>query len=170
MADLPDGVELIAGCVRDRTFGPVLMVGLGGVHAEVLADSACALAPVSVDQARELLLSLRGAPLLLGARGRTPVDLDALAVAVSALSHVAASHPELAELEVNPLLATPAGALALDARVVLGYRASVALDVAQVALVEAVDPAVLRGEDAVVEGPRGDRPPARARRPRCPGG
>lgn len=120
MADLGAGVEVIAGCVRDRVFGPVLMVGLGGVHAEVLADTACALAPVGPARARELLLSLRGAALLRGARGRPPVDLDALAQAVSAVSHVAAAHPELAELEVNPLLATPDGAVALDARVVRG--------------------------------------------------
>ncbi len=149
MADLTGGVELIAGCVRDRTFGPVLMVGLGGVHAEVLADSACALAPVSVAAARELLLSLRGAPLLLGARGRTPVDLDALAVAVSALSHVAASHPELAELEVNPLLAT--ASRSAGARRPCRARSGLG-DVAPVALVEPVDPRVLRGEHAVVEG------------------
>ena len=119
MADLGAGVELIVGSVRDRTFGPVLMVGLGGVQAEVLADTACALAPVAVDQAMQLLLSLRGAALLTGFRGSKPVDLDALAAAVSALSHVAAAHPELSELEINPLLAGPSGALALDARVVL---------------------------------------------------
>ena len=118
MADLTGGVELIVGCVRDRTFGAVVMVGLGGIHAEVLDDTACALAPVGPAQARELVLSLRGAPLLTGARGRTPADLDALAAAVSAVSRVAAQHPELAELEVNPLLAGPAGALALDARLV----------------------------------------------------
>ncbi len=120
MADLRDGVELLVGCVRDRAFGPVLMVGLGGIHAEVLADTACALAPVGTEQARELLLSLRGAPLLTGTRGRAAVDLDALARAVSAVSRVAAEHPELAELELNPLLATSGGVLALDARVVLG--------------------------------------------------
>jgi acyl-CoA synthetase (NDP forming) len=118
MADLGDGVEVIAGCVRDRTFGPVLMVGLGGVHTEVLADTVCALAPVDPDQARTMLLALRGAALLRGVRGRSPVDLEALANAVSAVSRVGAEHPELAELEVNPLLATPSMALALDARVV----------------------------------------------------
>ena len=120
MAELDGSVELIVGCVRDRTFGPVLMLGLGGIHAEVLADTACALAPVEVHQALQLLLSLRGAPLLKGSRGREPVDLDALAAAVSAVSRVAAQHPELGELEINPLLAAPSGVVALDARVVLG--------------------------------------------------
>jgi acyl-CoA synthetase (NDP forming) len=124
MADLAQGVELIVGCLRDRTFGPVVMVGLGGIHAEVLADTACALAPVDTDQARRLVLSLRGAPLLTGARGRPPVDLEALAVTISAVSGVAARHPELAELELNPVLAAPTGVLALDARVVLADQPS----------------------------------------------
>jgi acetate---CoA ligase (ADP-forming) len=119
MADIGAGVELIVGCLRDRAFGPVLMVGLGGIHAEVLDDAACALAPVSVEQARQLVLSLRGAPLLTGTRGSKPVDLDAVARAVSAVSRVGAEHPELAELEINPLLAAPSGTLALDARIVL---------------------------------------------------
>ncbi len=120
MADLLDGVELIVGCVRDPKFGPVVMVGLGGILTEVLADTACALAPVTVDAARELLLSLQGAPALLGARGRRPVDLDAAADVVARVSRVAAAHPELVELELNPVLAGPDGVLALDARVVLG--------------------------------------------------
>ena len=120
MADLADGVELIVGAVRDPTFGPVVMVGLGGVLTEVLDDTACALAPVSADAARTLLLSLRGAPVLLGTRGRRPVDLDALARVVALVSGVAAAHPELVELELNPVLAGPDGVLALDARVVLG--------------------------------------------------
>jgi acetate---CoA ligase (ADP-forming) len=118
MAALDGGVELIVGCLRDPRFGPVVMVGLGGVFAEVLGDTAVALAPVSSDGARTLLTSLRGAPLLAGARGRAPVDLDALADLVARVSAVAAAHPELAELEVNPVLATPSGALALDARAV----------------------------------------------------
>ena len=120
MADIGDGVELIVGGVRDPRFGSVVMVGLGGIFTEVLDDTACAIAPVSVDAARELLLSLQGAPLLLGARGRPPVDLDALAEVVAGVSRLAAAHPELVELELNPVLAGPAGALALDARVVLG--------------------------------------------------
>jgi hypothetical protein len=119
MADLDSGVELIVGSVRDPKFGAVVMVGLGGVFTEVLGDTACAIAPVSVAAARELLLSLRGAAVLLGARGRVPVDLDALADVVARVSRLAAAHPELVELELNPVLAGPAGVLALDARTVL---------------------------------------------------
>ena len=119
MVDTSRGVEVIVGCVRDPRFGPVLMVGLGGVFAEVLADTAVAIAPVSATAARDLLLSLRGAPLLLGARGRDPVDLDALASTVAAVSELAAAHPELVEIEVNPLHAGVEGVVALDARVVL---------------------------------------------------
>jgi acyl-CoA synthetase (NDP forming) len=120
MVDVSTGVELIVGAVRDPRFGPVVTVGLGGIFTEVLGDTASAIAPISADAARELLLSLRGAPLLLGARGRRPADLDAVAEVVARVSVLAAAHPELVELELNPLLAGPAGALALDARVVLG--------------------------------------------------
>ncbi len=120
MADPDDGVALIVGSVRDPKFGPVVMVGLGGIFTEVLGDTACAIAPVSIDAARELLLSLRGAPVLLGVRGRAPVDVDAMAEVVARVSHLAAAHPELVELELNPVLAGPEGVLALDARVVLG--------------------------------------------------
>jgi succinyl-CoA synthetase beta subunit len=119
MAPLDDGAELLAGVRWDARFGPVVLVGLGGVFTEVLRDVAVSLAPVDDEVARELLLSLRGAPLLLGARGRPPVDLDAAAAAVAALSRVAAAHPEIAEIEVNPLLALPAGTTGLDARIVL---------------------------------------------------
>jgi hypothetical protein len=120
MVDTSRGVEMVVGCVRDPRFGPVLMVGLGGVFAEVLADTAVAIAPVTPDNARRLLLSLRGAPLLLGARGRDPIDMGVLSAVVARVSQVAAAHPELVELELNPLLAGSTGAVALDARVVLG--------------------------------------------------
>jgi acyl-CoA synthetase (NDP forming) len=118
MAPLGDGVELLIGARWDARFGPVALAGAGGIHAEALRDTAVALAPVDEAQAEAMLRSLRIAPLLLGARGRPPVDLAAAAAALAALSRVAAAHPELAELEVNPLLATPAGAVALDARFV----------------------------------------------------
>jgi acetate---CoA ligase (ADP-forming) len=120
MADAAGGVELIAGSRRDPRFGPVTAVGLGGVYAEVLDDVAIALGPVDAAEAERLLRSLRGAALLTGARGRPPLALGAAAAAVAALSRAAAEHPELREVEVNPLLVTGEAALGLDARIVAG--------------------------------------------------
>ena len=118
-ADVGDGVELIVGARQDARFGPVVLVGLGGTLVEVLEDTALALAPIDEAAARRLLESLRGAALLRGVRGRPPVDLAAAAAAVATISRVAAMHPEIGELEVNPLLVTPSGACALDARAIL---------------------------------------------------
>jgi len=118
-ADGASAVELIVGVRRDARFGPVVLVGLGGVYAEVLRDTRCVLAPVTADAARNLLLSLRGAPLLTGARGRPGVALGAAADVVARLSRVAAVHPEIAEIECNPVAAGPAGVVCLDARIVV---------------------------------------------------
>jgi len=120
MASVDDGAELIAGCIRDPRFGPIVLVGIGGIYAELLDDSAVALAPVDAVQAETLIRSLRGAAILEGARGRAALDVPAAAEAVAALSQLAASRPDLAEIEINPLLVTPSGALALDARVLSG--------------------------------------------------
>jgi acyl-CoA synthetase (NDP forming) len=119
MAPLGDGVELLIGARWDARFGPIALVGLGGLFTEILRDVAVALAPVGEARARAMLLSLRAAPLLQGARGRPELDVDAAAAALAALSRVAAEHPEIAAIEVNPLLALPAGALGLDARMEL---------------------------------------------------
>ena len=122
-APLERGVELIIGVRRDVRFGPIALVGIGGVYAELLSDVAVALAPVEEADAEELLRSLKGAPLLLGARGWPPLDLAAAAGATAALTRLAAARPEIEEIEINPLLVTPDGALGLDARVVLGEPA-----------------------------------------------
>ena len=118
-APVPDGVELIVGTKRDPRFGPVTLVGMGGLYAEVLEDVAVALAPVNDHDAERLIRSLRGAPLLTGARGRPALDVTAAARATAAVSRLGAEHPEIQEVEVNPLLVLPEGALGLDARVVL---------------------------------------------------
>jgi len=120
MAPVGDGVELIAGSIQDARFGPVVLVGVGGVYAELLDDTAVALAPVDATQAEELIRSLRGSAILVGARGRPLMDVAAAAEAVAALSRLAASRPDLGEIEINPLLVTPDGALALDARALSG--------------------------------------------------
>ncbi|MGW6982380.1 acetate--CoA ligase family protein [Streptomyces sp. NPDC054932] len=120
MADLTDGIELIVGVNRDPRFGPVALVGLGGVLTETLRDVAFAPAPVPARRAEALLRGLRTAALLDGVRGRPALDVAAAAAVIERITTVAAAHPEIAELEVNPLLVRPDGALALDARAVLG--------------------------------------------------
>jgi acetate---CoA ligase (ADP-forming) len=119
LAPVGDGVELLIGARWDARFGPVALVGLGGLFTEILHDVAVALAPVDEERALELLGSLRAAPLLHGTRGRPPLDARAAAAALSALSRIAAEHPEIAAIEVNPLLVLPSGALGLDARLEL---------------------------------------------------
>lgn len=119
MAPVGDGVELIVGAKRDPRFGAIVLVGLGGVYAEILDDVAVALAPIDENEAERLVRSLRGAPLLEGARGRPSLDIAAAAHAVAAVSRAAAACAAVAELDVNPLLVLPSGAVALDARVVL---------------------------------------------------
>ncbi|MEO8107423.1 MAG: acetate--CoA ligase family protein [Actinomycetes bacterium] len=118
MVDIGAGVELIVGVRRDERFGPIVMVGGGGILTEVLDDVATALAPVEPADARRMLESLRSSALLRGVRGRPGVDLDAVATQVAAITAFACAHPEIAEFEVNPLLATAEGAIALDARAV----------------------------------------------------
>ncbi len=116
-ADTRDGVELILGAKRDPTFGAIIMAGLGGTAAEVLRDRALGLPPLNERLARRMLESLRSWPLLRGHRGRPPVDLDRLLEALMRLSYLVADLPAIRELDINPLLATPSGVLALDARV-----------------------------------------------------
>jgi len=113
---MAEGVEVIAGARIDPLVGPMVVVGSGGVLVELMRDSVAALAPVSKEEARAMLLRLKGAKLLTGFRGSAPVDLDALAGAVARISEFAADFAgELEELDVNPLRCTPARVLAVDA-------------------------------------------------------
>lgn len=112
-----DTVELIVGARRDSSFGPVVLVGLGGVQAEVYRDVALALAPISPAEARRLVESLAGLPLLTGFRGRPAVDLDAVADTVSAVSRLITEDLNVVECEVNPLRVASDGAVAVDALV-----------------------------------------------------
>ena len=108
-ADVRDGIELVIGATRDPRFGAVVLVGLGGILVETLRDTALALAPLDAAAAELLLRSLRAAAVLDGVRGRPAVDVAAAARAVVALGDAMAAHPEIAELEINPLLVTPRG-------------------------------------------------------------
>ncbi|TNM41198.1 acetate--CoA ligase family protein [Nocardioides albidus] len=116
-----DTVELIVGARRDESFGPVALVGLGGVQAELYRDVRIALAPVGEDEARTMIESLRAYPLLDGWRGRPVVDVDAAAAVVSAVSRLLAEDPDLVECEINPLRVGPEGAVAVDALVLAAH-------------------------------------------------
>ena len=111
------GVEVAVGAIRDREFGPAVMVGLGGILVEVLGDVVFGLPPFELEDAHRLLRRLKGFAVLRGTRGRPGVDLDALATVVRAVGDLVASHPEISEVDVNPLTATSEGCVAVDWRV-----------------------------------------------------
>lgn len=115
----PKGVETIVGVTRDPVFGPIVMFGLGGVFVEIFRDTVVNVAPFGKAEAMEMIRSIASFPLLAGARGRPAADLEALADVLARISVFADRHAdEIESMEINPLLATPSGALALDALIV----------------------------------------------------
>jgi len=119
MVSTSSGTEMILGMKRDHTFGSVIMVGLGGVSAEVFKDRALGFPPLSERLARRMLESLRSFKLLQGYRGRPGADLDKLIEVMMRFSYLVSDYPEIVELDVNPLLVTHDRVVALDARVVV---------------------------------------------------
>ena len=113
------GRELIVGLTRAPDFGGMIMVGLGGTYVEVLRDVAFRIAPIGLEDAREMLLSLRGAAILGPVRGEAAVPIHPIQDVLVRVGMIACAHPEIAELDINPLALSPAGGLALDARVLL---------------------------------------------------
>ena len=113
----PSGVELIVGVVHDRSFGPVLACGAGGTTAELVSDVAVRIAPVTDVQAREMVRSLRTFPLLDGYRGAPRCDLAGIEDVLLRVSAMVEAHPEIVELDCNPLVAGSDGAVIVDARV-----------------------------------------------------
>ncbi|MDP9082932.1 MAG: acetate--CoA ligase family protein [Pseudomonadota bacterium] len=115
----PEGVELIVGGVRDESWGPCVVIGLGGVMAEALADTAVRLAPLAAADVEDMLDSLRGRKLLEGFRHLPVCSRTAIIEAVLGLATLLQEHPEVREVEINPLRVNATSALALDALVVL---------------------------------------------------
>lgn len=113
------GVEVIVGVTTDPQFGPVMMFGLGGIMVEVLGDVAFRLAPLGEGDARDMIDEIQGRQVLDGVRGQPPVDVRAVEAMLDRVSQFAAGHPEVAELDLNPVIASPEGAIAVDARIVL---------------------------------------------------
>jgi acyl-CoA synthetase (NDP forming) len=113
------GTEVLVGGLRDPQFGPVVLAGLGGVFVQVLDDIAVGLAPLGLAEARDLLARLRAYPVLTGARGAVPIDLDALADVLRSVGDLLVAHREIAELDLNPVLADADGYVAVDWRILV---------------------------------------------------
>ena len=97
-------VELVLGGKRDPQFGPVIMVGIGGIFVEVLKDVSFKIAPVNAFEAKEMLSELRSQALLNGFRGQLPIDRDAFSYTIQQFSLLLAEHPEVVEMDLNPLI------------------------------------------------------------------
>jgi acyl-CoA synthetase (NDP forming) len=114
---LAGGVETLVGVVHEPVFGPLVVFGLGGIATEVLGDHAARLAPLTDADAAQLVHGVRAAPLLLGHRGSPAVDTGALADLLLRVSRLADDVPEVAELDLNPVIARPDGAHVVDVRI-----------------------------------------------------
>jgi len=116
----PTGTEVIVGMSKDPQFGPVMMFGLGGIFVEVLKDVAFRIVPLEPKDASQMIREIKGFPVLEGVRGQLPADLAALEKLVLKVSEFVEAHPEIDELDLNPVFAYSDGALAVDARIVIG--------------------------------------------------
>jgi acyl-CoA synthetase (NDP forming) len=113
----PGGLEVILGTITDPQYGPTLMFGLGGIYTEIYQDVAFCILPASEAELKELMQRIKGYPLLTGYRGQPPRDTGALLVAMKALARFAQNHPELDQIELNPLLLYEKGLFAVDVRI-----------------------------------------------------
>jgi acetyltransferase len=115
------GQEVIIGMSRDPQFGPMLMFGLGGIFVEVMKDVTFHLAPITAEEAMQMLQGTRSYRLLTGVRGRSGVDLSAIAGALQRISQLVTDFPEIAELDINPFLVAEVGieSYVADARMTL---------------------------------------------------
>jgi acyl-CoA synthetase (NDP forming) len=111
------GLEVILGTITDPQYGPTLMFGLGGIYTEIYQDVAFLILPATEAEMEELIRGIKGYPLLTGFRGQPPRDLGALKGAMQALATFAQRHPELDQIELNPLLLYEKGLFAVDARI-----------------------------------------------------
>jgi acyl-CoA synthetase (NDP forming) len=120
-AMIEGGIELLVGMVQDQSFGPVVACGAGGTNTELLNDVALRITPVTDLDADEMLRALKIFPLLTGFRGSAVCDVAAVKDAILRISAMVEAHPEIAELDCNPLVALPDSAVVVDSRVRLHY-------------------------------------------------
>jgi acyl-CoA synthetase (NDP forming) len=123
-AQAPAGLEVIVGALDDETFGPTVMFGLGGIFAEVLRDISFRVAPLRRGDTQGMIREIQGYPLLSGARGQAPLDMEALLRLLSSVSRLVMEHREIQQLDLNPVRVYEQGLMALDARMVLDTKAT----------------------------------------------
>ena len=111
------GLEVIVGAKLDPQFGHVIMFGLGGIFVEICRDVSFRVTPVDREMARQMILEIKGSSILGGARGGTPVDMEAIIDVIIGLSRMLEKYPDIVELDINPLVVYPSGAYAVDARI-----------------------------------------------------
>lgn len=115
----PQGTEVIVGMTTDAQFGPVVMFGLGGIMVEVMKDVSFRIVPVTERDALQMIDEIKGKAILDGVRGQPPADKTAIASAILKVSEFVESNPQVVELDLNPMLVYPSGAIAVDARIVI---------------------------------------------------
>ena len=115
----PNSTEVIVGAIKDPQFGQTVMFGLGGIFVEVLRDVNFRIAPLNVDDAKEMITELKAYPLLKGFRNTPPADIDALVGILCSTSRLVMENVEIKELDLNPVLAYQKGAITVDARIIL---------------------------------------------------
>ena len=115
----PQSTEVIVGAIKDPQFGQTIMFGLGGIFVELLKDVNFRVAPITAEDAKEMITQLKAYPLLNGYRNTPPADIDALVTILCNTSRLIMDHPEIKELDLNPIMAYPKGAKTVDARIIL---------------------------------------------------
>jgi len=115
----PSSTEVIVGAIKDPQFGPALMFGLGGIFVEVLKDVTFRVAPITVDEAREMITEVKAYPLLKGYRNQPPADIEAIVKILLNTSRLVMEHQEIKELDLNPIMVYEKGAKTVDARIIL---------------------------------------------------
>ena len=115
----PSSTEVIVGAIKDPQFGPAVMFGLGGIFVEVLKDVTFRIAPITEDEAREMITEVKAYPLLKGYRNQPPADIEAIVQILLNTSRLVMEHQEIKELDLNPIMVYEKGAKTVDARIIL---------------------------------------------------
>ncbi|MCS7385898.1 MAG: acetate--CoA ligase family protein [archaeon GB-1867-005] len=115
----PQGLEVIVGAIKDPQFGPTIMFGLGGIFVEILKDVTFRIAPVTREDAEEMIKEIKGYPLLKGYRGKPPADEKAIIDIILKVSKLIVDYPQISQLDLNPIFVYEKGAKVIDARIIL---------------------------------------------------